>query len=182
MKKNKKLQNSAQTKRVPKFKILDAVIILLILTSVIGIYFRYNVLDMITNRKDIKDYTVSFSIEDIRYTTEEYIHEGDVVYYADNGEVLGTMILSSDNSNLVLDISPASKFFVDDNGTTVEVFYPNLEYRVNANGRMTCRGTRSDEVGFLVNGTRHLAEGQTVEVKTELVSVRMTILEIALAE
>ena len=58
MKKHQRIKSTERVKLVPKFKILDAVIILLIITSVLGIYFRYNVMDTLKQQKDIKEYVV----------------------------------------------------------------------------------------------------------------------------
>ena len=63
MKKHQSAKSTERVKLVPKFKILDAVIILLIITSVLGIYFRYNVMDTLKNQKDMKEYVISFSVQ-----------------------------------------------------------------------------------------------------------------------
>ena len=59
--KKKTLKNAKGSAIVPRFKALDLVIILLVIVSVVGIYFRYNLLDTLTSNKDLKEYTVSFS-------------------------------------------------------------------------------------------------------------------------
>lgn len=180
----KKQLNDAETiKSAPKFKALDAVVILLAILAVVGMYFRYNILDMITTNKDMKEYTVSFSIQDIRYTTPNYINVGDTVYCAENGEKLGVLLgESEDMENIALSVTPASKVFIKEDGTMEEVFYPNSESRVNASGRMLCTGNYTNEGGFLVNGARYLSAGQTITVKTELVTVCIIIHNIELAQ
>ena len=85
---------------------------------------------------------------------------------------------SDDMQNIALSVTPASEMFVQKDGTVKEVFYPNSESRVNADGIMTCIGAYSDDGGLLVNGSQHLAAGQTIAVKTELVSVSITITNI----
>ncbi|MBQ9085908.1 MAG: DUF4330 family protein [Clostridia bacterium] len=165
--------------RMPKFKALDAVVILLVLVAVVGIYFRYNLMDTFLSRKDIRDYTVSFSVKDIRYTTPNYLNVGDAIYDASSGEQIGTLIEESDDmSNIALRVTPASQFFTKDDGTIAEVFYPNDESRVNANGRMSCRGSYTQDGGFLLNGSQYLSAGQTISVRTELVTFVLTITEI----
>ena len=185
MRKKLRQNTTEQGKRVPKFKILDAVIILLILVSVLGIYFRYNLMDTLQNRKNLKEYTVSFTIENIRRSTMNYINIGDELYYSEDDELLGELMAHSEESASPLRPAPASEYFVDQNGATVQVFYPNsesMDARIDANGRFLCEGTYSEDGGFLVNGSRYLAPGQTVQVKTELVTVTLTITDIILAE
>ena len=175
MKKNTKKSNE-KDRSTPGFRAMDAVIILLVITAVIGVYFRYNILDLITKKQNLSDYTISFSIEDIRYTTPNYINIGDKFYYADDKEELGVLISESANmSNMALGVQPASKYFMGSDGVVEEIYYPNLESRVDAKGRIQCRGRYTDDGGFLVNGSRYLSAGQSISVQTELVSVVILI-------
>ncbi len=179
---NKQNNTSEITERkLPKFKILDAVIILLILAAVIGVYFRYSILDLITNNREQKDYAISFSIEDIKSTTEMYIKIGDMVYDAETGDPLGTLIKADDSMEDDLLISVASEFFTKDDGTVIEVLYPE-NTRIDVKGRMLCRGTYTEEGGFLLGGSKYLSPGQKITVQTELVTVSITIEEIMLYE
>ena len=161
-----------------KFGILDIVIILLIVTCVVGIYFRYNILDLLNNEKNMKEYTISYSIEDIRYSTPDFVRVNDTVYFADDETALGTILEASQGSALALSVRPAEKTFLTDEGTMERVSYPNNESRVDAKGRLLCKGTYSDDGGFLVNGSRFLSAGQSVTVYTELVTVTVTITDI----
>ena len=166
-------------KRAPRFKLLDAVVILLVLVAVVGVYFRYNMMESFLSRRNIQDYTISFTIRDIRYTTPNYINVGDQVHDASSGELMGSIIQESDDmSNMALRVTPASRFFTRGDGTIAEVFYPNDESRVDANGRMACRGSYTSDGGFLLNGTTSMCAGQSVAVETELVSFVLTITEI----
>lgn len=182
MKKNH-INESENNKNKVRFRALDVVIILLVLATVVGVYFRYNILDALTSRRDLKEYTVSFSVEDIRYTTPNYMKVGDTVYFADSGDEIGKLIEASDDtSNIALSITPASELFLGSDGNYEEIFYPNSETRVDATGRMICIGTYSDESGFLLGGTKYIAPGDVISVKTELVTVSFTIQEIELAQ
>ncbi len=178
--KNKNKQNGDAVKQTPKFKILDAVIILLIITSVLGIYFRFNLLDTLTNKKDIQEYTVTFSIKDIRYTTEKYIHIGDVIYDSATGDRIGVLTTASDAmADMALSVSPANKYFTMEDGTVEIIPYPN-ESRIDATGRMICSGSYTDESGFLMGGSTHLSPGQSIAVRTEMVTFTMDIEKIEL--
>ena len=164
----------------PRFRAMDVVIILLVLTAVFGIYLRYYHLDTFTGEHNQKDYVISFSIKDIRYTTPEYyVSVGDKVYFADDGEEMGTLEGASEGLNSALTYRPATKQFVTENGSVVEIQYPNNESRVDANGRMSCRGSYTTDGGFYINGSRYVAAGQYVAVQTETVTVTILIEDIA---
>ena len=87
-----KTVNETSKKRSPRFSVLDAVIILLVIVAVAGVYFRYNIIGFISGAQNLEDYAISYSIKDIRYTTPNYINVGDEVYFADDGEHFGTLI------------------------------------------------------------------------------------------
>ena len=170
----KKNQKNIQNKKAPRFGVLDAIIILLVIVVVVGIYFRYNIVEWFSNTNGLQEYTVSYTIEDIRYTTPNFINIGDKVYFKDSDKQFGTFIEVSENMG-ALSITPASKFFADSHGNIVEVFYPNSESRINASGRLTCSGRYSDDGAFLVNGSTFIACGQYVNVYTEYVTVSIRI-------
>ena len=185
MKKHQRTKSTERVKMVPKFKILDAVIILLIITSVLGIYFRYNVLDTLKNQKDIKEYVVSFSIKNIRSSTTSYMNIGDAIYYSEDGEKLGELMSHMDDSTDPLLTELASEYFVTQSGSIVEAYYPesdSMDARINVSGRISCMGIYSEDGGFLVNGSKHLAPGQTIKVQTELVTVTLVVQDITLRE
>ena len=174
-----KNQDMEIVKRAPKFKLLDAVVILLVLVAVIGVYFRFNLMENFLSRKNIQDFTISFTIENIRYTTPNYLNVDDKIYNASSGELIGSIIQESDDmSNMALRVTPASRFFTRDDGTIVEVFYPNDESRVDASGRMACRGSYTSDGGFLLNGTDYMSAGHSIAVQTELVTFVLTVTDI----
>ena len=159
----------------PRIKVIDVVIILMVLLVVVGIIFRSNTLDLLENNLNKKDYTVSFSIKDIRYTTPDHMAVGDQVYFADSGELMGTLIAPSDEmKNIALKCTATSKYFTDANGKSVEVVYPGNS-RVDAEGKMVCEGLYTSDGIFLLNGTTYLAAGKNVNVQTERVTVTITV-------
>ena len=178
MKKDKR----TDAKRAPRFGFLDAVIVLLVITAVVGIYFRSNILDFLKNDGNIREYTVSFSIQDIRYSTPDYVRVNDAVYFSDDGTQLGTIMEATQGNAEPLNYRPAVKVFQTENGTMESVSYPNNESRVDATGRLLCRGSYSEDGGFLVNGNRYISAGQTINVQTELVTVSIIITDIQRAE
>lgn len=171
--------HNEKEKRTPRFGVLDAVIILLVVFLIAGIYFRSNIIEWVANQRNVREYTVTFAVDNIRYTTPNYINVGDLVTFASSGEEFGTIIEESDGmSNIALSVTPARELFTDD-GEVIEVFYPNNESRVDVKGRLQCRGTYSEDGGFLVNGSTYLSAGQTVTARTELVTLELRILEIS---
>ena len=178
LEKKQKFQRTA-----PRFGILDVVIILLIIVAVVGVYFRYNILDWISSTKNISEYTVSYTVEDIRHTTPNYIKIDDEVYFASSGERFGVLTSATENSMEALaGIVPASKYFTKTDGTIIEVTYPDTQTGVNAEGRLICQGRYSEESGFLVNGSTYIAPGQKIDVRTERVSITIRIEEITAVE
>ncbi len=168
-------------RRAPRFGVLDAVIILLVILAVTGVYFRYNIIDFISGAKNLQEYTVEYSIEDIRYSTPDFIDINDEVYFASNGESFGKLVAVSENAG-ALSIKPAAEYFTNSKGEIVEVMYPDNQSRVDAQGKLVCSGRYSDDGRFLVNGSTHITSGQYVNVKTEYVTVTIRIENIALLE
>lgn len=163
----------------PRFGVLDVVIILLIIVAVVGVYFRYNILDWISSTKNLSDYTVSYTVMDIRHTTPNYMEIDDKVYFASNNEYFGTLTNATENSTEALvGIVPASEYFTKTDGSIIEVKYPDTQTRINAQGRLLCQGRYSEQSGFLVNGLTYIAPGQTQDIRTERVSITIRIDEI----
>ena len=163
----------------PHFNVLDAFIIILVIAAVVGVYFRYSILDFLKSDMNSEQYVISYSIDDIRYTTPNYIQVGDEVYFSSNGKFFGTLLSESENQG-VLNIIPSSKEFVDSKGDVKNVFYPNSESRVTAKGRLLCEGYYNSEGGFYVDGNTYISAGQTINVRTDMVTVDMRILSIEL--
>ena len=160
------------------FNIIDAAIIILIISIVLGIVFRSHIIDKLWAESKTDDYAVSFSVENIRYTTPAYLEVGDEVYFADGGDFFGKLMSESENVN-ALNITPASEYFTDAGGNVVEVFYPDEESRVDTKGRIECRGYYDEDGGFSIEGKHYIAPGQTVKVRTELVTLTVRITDIA---
>ena len=176
---NKKESTAGVAKLKAHFNVIDAVVILLVIAIGLGIFFRARIVDKLWAESKMGDYVISFSIEDIRYSTPTYMNVGDKVYFADDGDLFGTLVSESDNVN-ALNITPSSRYFADNNGNIVEVFYPDAESRVDVKGSIQCVGYYGEDGGFSVDGRHYLAPGQSILVKTELVTVTINIMSIEL--
>ena len=164
-----------------KFKALDVVILILILTAVIGVYFRYNILDTITGSKNLKEYVISYEINNVQYKTKDYLSIGDTVYY-NNGEELGTLIAADKNVTQAITHKPTVINYVP-NGSTIakELSYPD-NTRIDASGRLQCKGSYSSDSGFLHNGNSPISVGDIISVNTELVTVQIKVTNISAVE
>lgn len=162
---------------LPRFSVLDAVIIIVVIAAICGIYFRYNIMEMISARRNIKEYTIEFSIDNINSSTTRFIQENDEIRFANDNEHFGTIIKDSQGiSDNVLSITPAFETFTE-NGKAFPVFYPE-DTRVNAVGTMRCEGTYSDNGIFLINGSRSVSSGENILVHTDEVTVTICIISI----
>jgi len=184
--KKKAVNNSEMNKNHVKFRALDVVIIILIISAVVGVYFRYNIIDAVNGRRNMQDYTVSFEIKDIKYTTEKHIKVGDKVYYNDSGNEIGTLIKASEDASEkaenALIVVPAVKTLIPEGSSSaIEISYP-ADTRIDASGRMICHGRFSEDSGLLIGGTDHIAPGEKLSVRTERVTIDIVITNITPTE
>ncbi len=172
---NKKVKRTKEEKRErPHFNVIDALIVILLIGVIAGVYFRYSIIDLLKNSSADEQYAVSYSIEDVRYTTPSYINLNDEVYFSADGQLMGEIIRVSENNNDTLSVRPASKNFIGADGSISEVFYPE-DTRVSATGRMLCTGSYDTAMGFCIDGKKYVSAGQSVEVYTDFVTLTITI-------
>ena len=175
-KKSNDISTPKKVRNLPKFGILDFVIILLVICVVIGIAFRYNLFNTFASLQKMDEYAVSYSIKNIEHTTQNYIDNGDIVYFKDSGKAFGTIMEYADAATMPLRVTPSTQTFID-NASTITVTYPP-ETRIDATGRIKCEGKVSDDGTFLLNGSDYISAGQTYIVCTEKVTLQITIQEI----
>ena len=171
--KSEKKTKKVKDRRFPKFHILDAIIIIVVIAIVAGVYFRYNVFDTLGNLKDQSEAHITFSVNDIRDTTELYVKINDAVYFKDDGDNLGTIMEIAENSDRPLNITPATKEFYE-NGEVITVNYP-ADTRINAEGKIKAKGIFGQDGSFMLNGSTYLSAGQKYVVCTERVTLEITI-------
>ena len=187
MKKDKKEKKSkvdgVKERRFPKFHVLDAFIIILVIAIVAGVYFRYNVVDQLGNLKNQQEATVTFSVKNIKAdTAKHYVEIDDEVYFKSNGDKFGTIMRIEDNSEIALSTVPSSESFFkkdadSEKGTLIEVLYPP-ETRIDAEGKIKCKGVFSPNGSFALNGSTDLCAGKKYTVCTEKVTLEITILSV----
>lgn len=183
MKNNNEKNVTEKVRRFPKFYVLDVVIVLLVVAIFLGIYFRYSIYDMFGNSKDQVDAEVSFSVKNIKNSSTDYVKIGDEVYFKDGGNTFGTIMASTENSTRPLDAQPASETVYISGENKEENKFEIIHYpvgtRVDANGRIKCKGFFSQEGSFMLNGSDYIAPGQTFTVCTEKLTLEITILDIS---
>ena len=160
-------------KKVKRIHVLDVLIILLVIAVCVGLFFRQDVVNMFGNFSNLKDAEVSFSVENISYKTPEHVSIDDEVYFKSDRNVLGTLMAAVDNGDKPLACQPSTHRENID-GEEVEVSYPE-NTRIDANGRIKCRGYFADDGSFMLNGSKYLAAGQKIVVCTELVTLEISI-------
>lgn len=163
-------------RRFPKFHVFDAIIIILVIAIVAGVIFRYSVFDMLGNLKNQSEAQVTFSVNNIKDTTEHYVSIDDKVYFKSDGNKFGTIMESVENSSRPLVTSPASQSFFED-GYAVTVNYPP-ETRINAEGKIKCQGVFGQDGSFMLNGSTYLSAGQKYVICTEKVTLEIMIMGI----
>ena len=177
-KKNEKNIETESVKQVKQKKsrrihILDVTIVLLIIAICVGLFFRQEVVDMFGNFRNLEEAEVSFSVKNISDKTRYNIYIGDEVYFKTDRNVFGTIMETSENSEIALIVVPASETFVE-NGTSITVNYPP-ETRINANGKIKCKGYFAEDGSFMINGSTYIAAGQSMVVCTEKVTLQINI-------
>lgn len=187
MKKEKNATNQEQgnatvkVRKFPRFGVLDAVIIILVIAVVVGLAFRYNLFKSLLKFQDLEEYTVEFSTNYIKDSTPNYVKENDIVYFKESGTHFGKMTTDTDISNQILNSSHAEYVFIE-KGEKITVLYPDYDDNhdpvMSAKGRIICKGKMSSDGTFLLNGSDYIAPGETHVICTENVTLQINILSI----
>ena len=167
----------AEHSRFPKFGILDAIIILLVIAIAVGIYFRYSFFDTLNSTKDIKECYVYFKTQN---TTESHLNvfeKGDAVYFKSNGEKFGVLTVESDEKPLPILTYPAVHTVVLDGKTHVDVEYPqNVEDPlIYGTGIIAANCSVTEDGSYLLNGSTYISVGSSYTVCTEEATIVITI-------
>lgn len=153
-----------------RFNIIDVFLIVLVVLCVLGIYFRGQIAEKMGLEKDLKDHIVSFKIEEIRYTSAEYLQSGNAVYFESGNALFGTLDGKCQER-------PSEVYIDGPDGAPVRVIYPKDTY-IDVFGSIKCVGLMKED-GFYLNGTYSLAPGSRVNVRTEMLNFTIIITDIS---
>ncbi len=173
-------QKPQKERKFPKFGVLDAVIILLVIAIAAGIYFRYSFFDTLNSMKNMKECYVTFKTDKITTNVSREMYDGDAIYFKSDGSSFGTLALKSEEITMVIQEQPATSTVFKDGKTYADVQYPqgmdgSLIYGI---GTIKCNCAVSENGSYLLNGTTYISPGQTYTVCTEKVTVNIMITDI----
>ncbi len=157
-----------------RFNIFDAVLILLAILCIVGVWQRKNLQKLFASGDALETYTVTFEAKRMRSTTAALLTKDTVLYMEEGSRrvTLGTV------SEQVLPLA-ATVYLQDKNGQIVEAVYPqdDYEYLQDVSGTLNCRGITHGGA-FLLEGEIYLAVDRTVAVSTELADFEIRITSI----
>lgn len=181
--KNQKAERRASStsrSHFPKFGVLDAVIILLVIAIVVGIYFRYSFFDTLNSVKNMKECHVYFETQNTVQSHLNTLKTGDRFYLKSNGEEFGTLTVESEEKPLPILTYPAVHNVVINGKTYADVEYPqNVEDPlIYGTGIILANCAVMEDGSFLLNGSTYISVGQSYSVCTENATITITITNI----
>ena len=163
-----------------RFTWIDGVIIFLIIVCILGVVFRYSIMEKLGLGDNYAEYRVGFSVTAMDAATVKYLSGGEEIYFAD-GQRAGTLCLPSINdsvsSNSALNCRPASVYVDNGAGELVWAQYPEGT-KVDATGVFDCTGAYDSDMNFSIDGKKNIAVGQNITVYTDKVTLYITVTEI----
>ncbi len=169
--------------RKVRFNILDAVIVLLVVLCIVGICFRYSIMDSLGLGKEMAEYRVEFSVSGLDSNVPAFLAKGNILYFADAG-VAGVLCDTSGSAGGVstasstLEVKPHTVYVDDNSGGVVSADYPESKL-VDAAGSFLCNGAYGDDGRFSIEGNRFISVGQTVTLYTDTVTLNVTVTNIS---
>lgn len=168
-----------------RFNILDAVIVLLVVLCIVGICFRYSIMESLGLGQKMSEYTVKFTVSQLDSNMPEFLGKGNVLYFA-NSVKAGTLCGVSEFSNMssisagsdALVIKPSVVYVDDGNGSVVAATYPDTKF-IDAEGAFHCNGAYGDDGRFSIEGSDFISIGQQITLYTDTVALNITITDIA---
>ena len=151
------------------FNIIDALIIIVLLACIVGLFFRYWNFSSGDREKALENYEIHFSVSNIAHMSEDAFVSGDTVTLADGNVILGQL------SGLET-VLPAEFIVHDKSGNLIKVNYPEST-RIDVTGRIQSKGIMREN-GYFVGGTTYVAAGKEYAVRTEHMDVVLKIINI----
>lgn len=151
-----------------RFNGIDLLIIIIFIGCIIGIALRYQLVDTIKNSTTTQKAEVSFYLENIKSTSEDFFSEGDTFFLVENSERLGVL-----QSGFVFE--PAEEFNMNLDGEYIK--------SASVNGRSDMRGTLLADglftnEGFMLNNTKYIAPGSEITIYSNKIEVTVILTDI----
>lgn len=151
-----------------RFNGVDLLIIIIFIGCLVGLALRYQLVDTIRNSGTNQKAEVSFYLEDIKSTSEDFFSEGDTFFIVENGERLGVL-----QGGFVFE--PAEEFNMNLEGDYVK--------SASVNGRSDMRGTLLADglftnEGFMLNNTKYIAPGSEITIHSSKIEVTVILTDI----
>ncbi|MBE6629845.1 MAG: hypothetical protein E7624_03225 [Ruminococcaceae bacterium] len=161
----------ANSKSERHFNLLDAVLILLAILAIVGVWQRNNLKNLFAKKELMEPYIISFEVKRVRSTTADLLTKGVEFYTADGHVALGALTQQVATSAATVYLPHP-----DPEKGTVEAVYPQdeYEYLLDVSGELSCLGIEREQ-SFFVGGELLLVKGQEIRVQTETVDLIITI-------
>lgn len=158
--------------------VLDIAIVLLLIAALVAIGYRYYLADAATDEENMREYQVSFSVENALPSVADSLKLKDAVYFAD-GTKMGELTLHPSASiGQAVHTVPADSLVKDHLGNYVSVSVPD-GYREDLFGVMVCHALVDENGVVRIGGETAVTPGQRMTVHTELVTLVITVTSVA---
>lgn len=168
---------SSPSKNTKKFNVIDAIIIIIVIACIAGVFFR---LFINKNTASADQYSITFTAKGLTQEEIDMISVDAEMYVTENGlrKVIGNV--ADNNIESVSDIFKVERDRVlvkDENGNYTEAYYPEgTKYAIE--GKLNVNGSYGSDETFSSAGGIKLAPGMTLVVYTETADLEITIIGI----
>lgn len=159
------MNKAVQRNRKTKFSIIDFTIIVIVITLLIGIAARYDIVNRLFSKTSLTDAKVTFVANAISDAEVKALKENTDFYV--NGEVFGTLTSISE---------PVYALIYAENEYGVLVAYEDKN-SFDIEGTFNCKVIKSEN-GYLLGGTRYIAAGSEFTIRANGVAITITIISV----
>lgn len=158
---NKKLNSG---RKIP-FSVVDFAIIVVVLSLIIGVLARYDVVDRLFSKTSLLNAKVTFVAEAVTAEEAAAFSENNKFYI--DGNIFGTLTAVTD---------PAKALMYRENSLGELVAYEH-DSLLDIRGSFTCSVMESNN-GYLLGGNRYIAAGSVFTVRADGVAVKITVISV----
>ena len=152
-----------------RIQILDIVGLLFVFLCVVGLLVRTGKLGVFSERVELENYRLRFSVTDIAATSVDAFVIGDTFTLVSYHEGLGRLVA-------VESVSPAAVYVENDQHEIVRAQYPEGT-RVDVVGILDTKGTMGDG-GFSLGGTLVISPGIEYRIQSEHLDIVLKVIDI----